>query len=346
MTRTKDFLLQNLSVVLLLVVFLAFAAIDPKFLNVDTVVLIVRQSAYVGIVAVGMTLVLMTAGIDLAVGSLLYLSAVVVGQVVHALSMPIFVVPVLAIVVGAVFGALNGFAVSVLRVMPFIMTLAMLTVFRGLGYGFSDSREVNYPDAIATLGAERVLGIPLPIVIFALVVVLAHVLVTRTPFGRQLLATGEDREAAARAGVPVKRILFTVYVISGALVGLASFVAVIQQFSGTVTPAAGKNLEFDAIAAAVLGGTSLFGGRGSVFPGTVVGTLLIQLINTGLGFIRVDLYFTQMVQAAIILLAVLIDSLRTGRLQKMRRSIITSGRSEGDAGADAEDQALASGAGR
>lgn len=328
MSRIRDIALQNVPVMLLIAVFLAFALIDPRFLSGETITLVLRQSAYVGILAVGMTLVLMTAGIDLAVGSLLYLTAVVVGQIIHAVALPIFVVPLLAIGIGALFGALNGFAVSVLKIIPFIVTLATLTAFRGLGYGVSNSREVNYPDAIATLGAEVILGVPLPIVIFALVVLLAHLTVTRTPFGRQLLATGEDRDAAARAGVPVGRILFFVYVISGALVGLASFVAVIQQFSGTVTPAAGKGIEFDAIAAAVLGGTSLFGGRGSVFPGTVVGTLLIQLVNTGLGFIRVDLYLTQMVQASIILLAVLIDSLRTRRLEKLRRNVIISGRTE------------------
>lgn len=334
MSRIKDLALQNVPVILLVVVFLAFAAVDPRFLSGDTITLILRQSAYVGILAVGMTLVLMTAGIDLSVGSLLYLTAVVVGQIVHTIAMPIFVVPLLAVLIGALFGAFNGFAVSVLKIIPFIVTLAMLTAFRGLGYGVSDSREVNYPDAITALGAQSVLGIPLPIVVFALVVLLAHVTVTRTPFGRQLLATGEDKQAAARAGVKVGRIQFTVYVISGALVGLASFVAVIQQFSGTVTPAAGKGIEFDAIAAAVLGGTSLFGGRGSVFPGTVVGTLLIQLVNTGLGFVRVDLYLTQMVQAGIILLAVLIDSIRTGRLEKLRRTVITSGRQEADADPD------------
>jgi len=245
---------------------------------------------------------------------------------VNAVEMPVFVVPLLAIGAGVVLGAVNGFAISFLRVIPFIVTLAMLTAYRGAGLDLSESREVNYPDVIGQLGSTPVLGIPLPVWIFALVVLIAHLVVTRTPFGRQLLATGEDRAAAERAGIPVRRILFTVYVISGALAGLGSFVAMMQL--RTAAPGFGTGDEFDAIAAAVLGGTSLSGGRGSVFPGTVVGALLIQLIQTGLQFLQVDLYVTPMVQAAIILLAVFIDALRTGRLEKLTRRVVMSERAE------------------
>lgn len=324
--RLRQLALGNVPIILLVVVFIVFSLLDPRFFDLQTLANVARSTAYIGIVAVGMTLVLMTAGIDLSVGSMLYLTAVVVGQVINAAALPVFVVPLLAIGVGIVLGAINGFAISFLRLVPFIVTLAMLTVFRGAGLGLSDSREVNYPDVITQLGSQPILGIPLPVWVFALVVLLAHLLVTRTPFGRQLLATGEDRAAAERAGIPVRRILFTVYVISGALAGLASFVAMTQL--RTAAPGFGSGDEFDAIAAAVLGGTSLFGGRGSVFPGTVVGALLIQLIQTGLQFLQVDLYVTPMIQASIILLAVFIDALRTGRLEKLTRRVVMSERTE------------------
>ncbi len=328
MNRVRSLLLRNVPVLLLVVVFIVFSLLDQRFFDLQTLANVARSTAYIGIVAVGMTLVLMTAGIDLAVGSMLYLSAVIVGQIINSADLPLFIVPILSIAVGLVLGCINGFIVSVLRVIPFIVTLAMLTAFRGLGLELSESREVNYPDVIGQMGSQSVLGIPLPILVFALVVLLAHLLVTRTPFGRQLLATGEDRAAAERAGIPVRRILFTVYAISGALAGLAGFVAMTQL--RTAAPGFGSGDEFDAIAAAVLGGTSLFGGRGSVFPGTVVGALLIQLIQTGLVFLQVDLYVTPMVQAGIILLAVLADSIRTGRLQKLGRRVLTSGRADED----------------
>lgn len=318
------FVLRNIPLLLLIVVFATFSILDQRFFDLDTLSNVVRNTAYIGIVAVGMTLVLMTAGIDLAVGSMLYLSAVVVGQVIRSVDLPIAVVPILSIVVGLVLGCINGIAISVLRVIPFIVTLAMLTVYRGLGLELTESRSINFPESIGALGNQDLLGLPLPIWIFAVVVLLAHLLVTRTPFGRQLLATGEDRRAAERAGIPVRRILFTVYAISGALAGLAGFVAMTQL--RTADPGFGVGDEFDAIAAAVLGGTSLFGGRGSVFPGTVIGALLIQLIQTGLVFLQVDLYITPMVQAAIILIAVLADSLRTSRLQTLGKRVITSDR--------------------
>jgi ribose transport system permease protein len=323
----RSFALGNVPVLLLVAVFLVFSLLDPRFFEVQTIANVARNTAYIGIVAVGMTLVLMTAGIDLSVGSMLYLTAVVVGHIANDFPVPVAAVPVLAIVVGLVLGCINGAAISVLRVIPFIVTLAMLTAYRGLGLELSDAREVNYPDVIGQLGSQPLLGIPLPIWVFALVVLVAHLVVTRTPFGRQLLATGEDRASAERAGLPVRRILFTVYAISGALAGLASFVAMTQL--RTAAPGFGSGDEFDAIAAAVLGGTSLFGGRGSVFPGTVVGALLIQLIQTGLQFLQVDLYITPMIQAAIILLAVLADSIRTGRIEKLTRRLVTSERLEG-----------------
>jgi ribose transport system permease protein len=324
--KLRRLALDNVPVLLLIAVFAVFSLLDPRFFDLQTLATVARSAAYIGIIAVGMTLVLMTAGIDLSVGSMMYLAAVVVGQLINQVALPVAVVPVLAILVGLVLGAINGAAISVLRVIPFIVTLAMLTAFRGLGLDRSDSREVNYPDVIGQLGSQPILGIPLPVWVFGVVVLLAHLLVTRTPFGRQLLATGEDRVAAERAGIPVRRILFAVYAISGALAGLASFVAMTQL--RTAAPGFGGGDEFDAIAAAVLGGTSLFGGRGSVFPGTVVGTLLIQLIQTGLQFLQVDLYVTPMIQALIILLAVFVDALRTGRLERLTRRVVMSERTD------------------
>jgi ribose transport system permease protein len=322
----QKLIFDNIPVLLLVTVFIGFSILDPRFLSVDSLISISRGAAYIGIIAVGMTLVLMTAGIDLSVGSVLYLTAVVVGQFINSVGVPVIAVPFISIGVGLLLGSINGFLVSVLRVVPFIATLAMLTAYRGIAWNQSNTREVNYPPEIGSLGAETVLGIPLAIWIFAIVVLLLHMVVTRTEFGRQILAIGENRKAAEKAGVPVRRVLFGVYAICGGLVGLSAFVAMTQL--RTAAPGFGSGNEFDAIAAAVLGGTSLFGGRGSVFPGTVVGALLIQMVQTGLVFLQVDLYFTPMVQATIILLAVWIDAARTKRLQELRRSVLMLKRDE------------------
>jgi ribose transport system permease protein len=323
----QRFVFDNVPVILLIVIFLGFSILDPRFLNPDTLISIARSAAYIGIIAVGMTLVLMTAGIDLSVGSVLYLVAVVVGQFINSVGVPVIAVPFLAIGVGLVLGSINGFLIAGLRIVPFIATLAMLTAYRGIAWDQSNTREVNYPPEIGAMGADTVLGIPLAVWIFALVVLLGHLLVTRTEFGRQILATGANRQAAEKAGIPVRRVLFGVYAICGGLVGLSAFVAMTQL--RTAAPGFGTGNEFDAIAAAVLGGTSLFGGRGSVFPGTVVGALLIQMVKTGLVFLQVDLYFTPMVQASIILLAVWIDAARTKKLEKLRRSVLMLKRDEG-----------------
>jgi ribose transport system permease protein len=323
----QRFVFDNVPVILLIVLFLSFSILDPRFLNPDTLVNIARSAAYIGIIAVGMTLVLMTAGIDLSVGSVLYLVAVVVGQFINSVGVPIIAVPFLAIGVGLVLGSINGFLIAGLRVVPFIATLAMLTAYRGIAWDQSNTREVNYPPEIGAMGADAILGIPLAVWIFAVVVLLGHLLVTRTEFGRQILATGANRQAAEKAGIPVRRVLFGVYAICGGLVGLSAFVAMTQL--RTAAPGFGTGNEFDAIAAAVLGGTSLFGGRGSVFPGTVVGALLIQMVKTGLVFLQVDLYFTPMVQASIILLAVWIDAARTKKLERLRRSVLMLKRDEG-----------------
>lgn len=326
MSSVRGWALRNIPVIMLALVFIGFSVADPRFFSFATVTTVLRSAAYIGIVAVAMTLVLMIAGIDLSVGSMMYLTAVVVGNVIRDYATPVIAVPLLCILVGLVLGAINATAVAVLRIVPFIVTLAMLTAYRGLGLHLSNAREMNYPDVVTDAGSVGVAGITLPVVIFALVVVVMHVVVTRTQFGRQVLAAGEDPRAAERAGINVRRLLFQVFTIAGGLVGLAAYVAMLQL--QTAAPGFGRGDEFDAIAAAVLGGTSLFGGRGSVFPGTVVGTLLIQFIETGLSFLQVDLYVQPMFQAGIILLAVLIDSVRTGRLERMKRRIVTATRAD------------------
>lgn len=316
----QRFALGNMSVILLVAVFLLFVLLDPRFLSVQNLLNIGAQASFIGILAVGMTFVLLIAGIDLSVGAVAYLAAVLMSHLLRDVGMSVVGVALAMILIGAVAGFLNGAATSLLRITPFIVTLAAMGVYRGLALGQSQSREANFPTELISVGASRPLGVPMPLWIFVVVLIVANVVLTRTSYGRQLYAVGRDATEATKAGLPVRRITWSAYVVSGALAGLAGFVSVIQM--GTIVPAYGVGNEFDAIAAAVLGGASLFGGRGTVLPGALVGTLLVQTIAVGLVFTRVDLYLTPMVSAGVIFLAVVLDTLRTRRLDRLSRQRI------------------------
>jgi ribose/xylose/arabinose/galactoside ABC-type transport system permease subunit len=314
-------LLQNAPLILFLAVFVIFGALAPRFFSIQSVENILKQASYIGIIAVGMTFVLLTAGIDLSVGSVMYLSAVVAGKLMLETNAPIWLGILAAIGVGLLCGLVNALLITRLRIIPFVATLATLAIGRGLGLTISQSEGINYPDAITAMGSTRVFGLlPLPIVIFGLVVLVAQIVLTQTAFGRQVYAIGNDLEAAKKAGINTRRILTCVYCISGICAAIGGIVLVAQ--FGIVTAGFGDKDEFDAIAAAVLGGTSLFGGRGSVFPGAVLGTVLTQMVVAGLIYTRVDIYLQPLVFGAIIFLAVLIDSVRNTQIVALERRTI------------------------
>jgi ribose/xylose/arabinose/galactoside ABC-type transport system permease subunit len=323
--RVLDLLLRNATAIIFVAIFLFFGLQSLNFFSAENVLNIVKQASFTGIVAIGMTFVLLTAGIDLSVGSNMYLSAMTAGYLLQVPALQNPVGAALAIfaglVTGATFGAINAFFVVVVRITPFLVTLATLVAGRGLGTAITESFGIEYPTAFTGFGASSILGLPMPIVLFALVVAGAHIVLTRTAFGRQVYAIGNDSEAARKAGVAVDRIVFSVYVICGfcAALGGVTLIMLIGRLNQTF----GVGKEFDVITAAVLGGTSLFGGVGTAF-GAVVGSVLVQLVQAGMIFIKVNLYLQPMVLAGIILLAVFLDSIRQGRLRKLRRRKIRS----------------------
>ncbi len=310
-------LLRHTPLVLFLVVFLLFGCLSPRFLSLQSLGNVVKQASYIGIAAVGMTFVLLTAGIDLSIGSNMYLSAVVAGLLIRNYGLPSPLALVICLGVGLLFGVVNALAVTRLRIIPFVATLGTLWIGRGLGLWLTKSTPVEFPEAITRIGAQRWLGVPLPVVIFALVVLCAVVLLRSTALGRQIYAVGNDLDAAKKAGINTARVRGTAFVICGLLAALGGFISVSQL--GIVNAGFGEDREFDAIAAAVLGGTSLFGGIGSVFPGTVLGAILIQMVTIGLVSAQVDLYLQPLVAAGIIFVAVLLDSLRTRQLARLSR---------------------------
>lgn len=271
---------------------------------------ILRQTSINGILAVGMTYVILTRGIDLSVGSILAFSGLCSAMVavqgyglLAALSAGMFA--------GAVMGALNGFMVANLSIPPFVATLGMLSVGRGLTFILNDGSPVtDLPEAYLALGTGKLGPIGMPIVIFAIVVLFFWLVLKYTTYGRYVYAVGGNEKSARTSGIGVRKVTFSVYVISGLLAGLAGIV--LSARTTSALPQAGVSYELDAIAAVVIGGTSLSGGTGSIV-GTLFGALLIGVINNGLNLLGVSSYYQQVAKGLIIVFAVLIDVWRKRR---------------------------------
>ena len=309
-------LLDFAPVALFAVVLLVFGAQSDKFLTRDNLTQVLIQASSTAVVATGMTFVLLTAGVDLSVGAVMFVGAGIAGKLaLTGQPLPLCVLAMLG--VGLLGGAVNALLVTRLRLVAFIATLATLYIGRGTGRWITQTRAMNLPDSFLALGSAKWVGVPLPLWIAGAVILLAQLVLSNTPFGRQLYALGNNVEAAKKAGLPTTRLLAAVYIICGACAGLGGMLALSQL--GAVSPKFGEFYEFDAITAAVLGGTSLFGGRGKVFPGTVLGAVLLKSIFNGLVIVQADPYLYPLITSAIIFLAVLVDSGRAQLLARLGR---------------------------
>jgi len=289
------------------VVLLVFGLMSDKFLTTDNFTQILVQSSSTAVVAVGMTFVLVTAGVDLSVGAIMFCGAGLAGKMALG-GQPLSLCLLVMIGVGLLGGAVNALLVTRFKLAAFIATLATLYIGRGMGRWITQTRAMNLPDSFLALGSAKWSGVPLPLWIAGGVILVAQLVLSNTPFGRQLYALGNNPAAANKAGLPTTRLLAEVYLICGACAGLGGILALSQL--GSVSPKFGEHYEFDAITAAVLGGTSLFGGRGKVFPGTVLGAVLLKSIFNGLVIVQADPYLYPLITSAIIFLAVVLDSLR------------------------------------
>ncbi len=311
--RLSEFVSQLAAAGALIVVFLFLSFASPDFLTADNLFNIGSQTAVVAVIAVGMTLVIITAGIDLSVGSVAALAGVMGALLMSSfgLSMPFAVLG--GTLVGAACGLTNGLLVSVAGLNPFIATLGMLSVARGVVYIATDAQSVfGLPDSFRLLGQGVVAGgIPIPVVIIIAVAVIGYLVLTRTKLGRYAYAMGSNLEAARLSGIPIRRYLTSVYVISGALAGFGGMIAASRVASGQ--PNYGIGLELDVIAAAVIGGASLFGGQGTVV-GTLIGAFLIALIRNGAVLLNVNTFYQQVIIGIIIWVAVFWDQYRRRKL--------------------------------
>lgn len=311
--------LRHATLLIFVGVLLWFGLQAPGFLAPESLANIVKQAAFIGIAAIGITFVLLTAGIDLSVGSVMYLAPLIAGFAMRDLGIGVVGGLLVAVLGGALLGAINAAAIVGLRIIPFIVTLATLFAYRGFGAFLTSSKQFDFDADMRAFGQASLGPVPLPIAFFLALALLAHLVLTRTTFGRQVYAVGNDPEAARKAGLPVASVQARVYVISGACAGLAGFIVISQ--IGRLDAGFGEGREFDVIAAAVLGGASLFGGIGSAL-GAVVGATLIQTVKSGLVFTGVNLYLQPIAMAAIIFLAVLVDSLRARALTLRKRRTI------------------------
>ena len=289
-------------VVLLLLI--AGTILEPDdFLTSDNMLNVLRQASIVGVLAIGMTFVIATAGIDLSVGSMVAAASIAGGQFADSGSVAFMLG---ALGMGILLGSVNGAAIAYGRVVPFIATLAMLTMARGLALWMSDKTPISTftLEAVRWFGDGEVLGIPSAVLVFLAVTVLGWVLLNRTPYGRYVVAVGGNREAARIAGVKVHRIVFSVYVLSGICVGIAAILLTGRLASAS--PVSGSLYELDAIAAVVIGGSSLAGGRATIV-GTFLGVVTFALIFNLLTLMDLAVEIQQLTKGAIILAAVLIQ---------------------------------------
>jgi len=317
----KHFLIRGFGngALMFIVVLGAFGLLAPRFLDATNLANIVVQSSSIAIVAAGMTCTLLTAGIDLSVGSTMFVAAAVAGKMVlTGMSIPASIVAALG--VGLVAGLINAILVSYFSMQPFIATLGTLFLGRGLALLITETRSLNLPESFSKLGSERLLGVPLPIVTLAVVLAAVHLLLSRTSLGRQIYAIGGSIQASRKAGIHTRRVLASTYVICGVCAAIGGLVSL--ALLGTVSQTFGYQREFAAVSAAVLGGVSLFGGRGKVFPGVIIGALLIQTVENGLVMLNANPYIYPLTTGVVIFLTVLVDSLRHRQSLKMSRRII------------------------
>lgn len=291
--------------IVLIAVVILLSLISDVFFTAENLMNIVRQISINGILAVGMTFILLTGGIDLSIGALMAVAAVIAASIVKPYPELVLPAVLVAVLASGTLSAISGLLVSKVKVAPFIATLAMMTIARGIAMIYTNGRPIMImSDPFLFIGKGYLGPIPILVIILIIVIVIAGVILNKTNFGRYIYAIGGNKNAALVSGVNVPRITLWVYILNGVLCGLAGIMLASRIGSGQ--PNSGTGYEIDAIAAVVIGGTSLMGGVGSL-AGTVAGVLIIGIINNGLNLLNVSSYYQQIVKGLIIVGAVILD---------------------------------------
>lgn len=306
---SKEWFIAHKAIIALLLLIGLVSMLNPHFFTVDNLLNILRQTSVNAIIAVGMTLVILTAGIDLSVGSVLALTGAFAASMV-ALELPILITVPAVLLAGLALGSLSGVIIAKGKVQAFIATLVTMTLLRGVTMVYTDGRPIStgFTDAgdlFAWFGTGYVWGIPVPVWLMAATFLGAWYLLNHTRFGRYIYAVGGNEAAARLSGINVDRVKIAVYALCGMLSALSAIIVTSRLSSAQ--PTAGTTYELDAIAAVVLGGTSLAGGKGAIM-GTLIGALIIGFLNNALNLLDVSSYYQMIAKASVILLAVLVDT--------------------------------------
>lgn len=307
-TNLKELLVKYKSLVGLVLLIAIVSILNPAFLSTKNILNILRQTSVNAIIAAGMTFVILTGGIDLSVGSILAISGAVCASIFVSGENIIFAV-FIAILIGGVIGCINGFVIAKGKLQPFIATLATMTVLRGLTMVFTDGKPITLGSgelavSFGKIGGGLIFGVPTPVIIMIVVFAVAAYILSNTKMGRYTYALGSNEEATKLSGLNTDKIKIWVYTISGILASVAGIILTSRLYSAG--PTAGTGYELDAIAAVVLGGTSLTGGKGKI-SGTIIGALIIGVLSNALNILDVSSYYQMMVKGIVILIAVLLD---------------------------------------
>lgn len=306
------FISDNLGILAALVILCVFLAVFPAtgshFRTVKNLFNVLRQNATNLLLSCGMTMVIILGGIDLSVGSVIALSGVIAAGCVSRYNLPIGIAFLIGIIIGVIFGLFNGFVISKTTIPAFIVTLATMNIARGLAGVYTGGSPVRVvSQQWQFLGAGYIGGVPVPVIIMIIVFIISLLILNKTKLGRHIYAVGGNVKAAEFSGISVQKVKFLVYTFSGLMAGMAGIILASRMYSGQ--PTAGEGAEMDAIAAVVVGGTSMAGGSGKL-GGTLIGALIIGVLNNGLNLMNVNSFWQTVVKGVVILLAVMLDFFR------------------------------------
>ena len=300
--------MSELTTVIALIILMAvITIINSNFLTANNLLNLLLQVTSNALIAFGMTFVILTGGIDLSVGSILALSSALTAGLLGS-GMPVTLAILISLIMGCILGMMNGLLISYGKLAPFIVTLATMTIFRGATLVYTNGNPITkgLSDTFLFqfLGQGYIVGIPFPVIIMFIVFIVLYVLIHKTAFGKSVYAIGGNEKAAYISGVKLNKVKIIIYSISGIMASISGLI--ITSRLSSAQPTAGASYEMDAIAAVVLGGTSLSGGKGRIL-GTLIGALIIGVLNNGLNIIGVSAFWQQVVKGVVILIAVLID---------------------------------------
>lgn len=304
--------------IVLAVIIVGYSLASPRFFSLSNIIDMFHAASPLMIVAAGLSLVIMARHIDISVGSIAFLSAGIGVTLARNHDMVPWLTFLVIIITGALLGAINGFIVVVLKVNPLITTLSTLLAFRGLALQLTNARVISLPFEMQAFGDIRLGVLHLDTAVALFVLLMLHVVHTRTPFGRHVTAIGNGPEVAGRLGVRVSRVLFVSFILSGVAASVGGIFSMLQV--GAVSSRMGLGLEFTAIAVIVIGGISLFGGEGSIIPGVLAGGMALTIIENGLVHLGVSPFAYPLVRGALIFVAMYADSLRSLLSRRTRTS--------------------------